>query len=519
MARVWEHPFLNVFRHFKVDEWKRSTKEGDVATVMDNTLKCTVYRIRGSVSASNYIQLPKTSTQSLGLTGRYLYVLFRPLSTKHFIIHLDLSTKDGQVIRVSLSNLFKEFKSTATWLQFPFICEAGMSRKDLAGVAPPGARWTCLQLDLHDILLVYLNLHYSHLKRVRLCSSLLVRSLYTSDLCFDPAVTVTEARQARLPVTPMPREMAFPRHVPQLLSHLVTFSKPKQDKVSPEVQMLGPTASYRAPSAPGPLPEESLSCEHSEVSSVSGPNGHSREPSACTDATDKHAADNGLQVSVRKLAVVATDLEDVAMHESFLPDPVLRLKGVIGFGGHSTKWALWTKDGSAVVYPCHAVIVVLHVDSCEQRFFLGHTDKVSALALDGSNSLLASAQTQTPSMLRLWDFQTGDCLSLFRSPVHTVCSLSFSNSGALLCGVGKDHHGRTMVVVWDMDQVRQGGEAVILTKVHTERVLRLVDCVTEATQDFAGHDDWVQLCRFTPSAHLLFTAAHNEILVWEVTGS
>lgn len=130
-------------------------------SLQDKTLKCTVYRIRGSVSASNYIQLPKTSTQSLGLTGRYLYVLFRPLSTKHFIIHLDVSTEvlssgrggcalgsctpaatsylltailcpplqDGQVIRVSLSNLFKEFKSTATWLQFPFICEAGTTRK------------------------------------------------------------------------------------------------------------------------------------------------------------------------------------------------------------------------------------------------------------------------------------------------------------------------------------------------------------------------------------------------------
>lgn len=135
---VWQHPFLNVFRHFKVHEWKRSTKEGDVAAVMvsgpgtwqqegvalfvwdtsphhprvtlvvlpgsfgntdshlflqDKTLKCTVYRIRGSVSASNYIQLPQTSTQSLGLTGRYLYVLFRPMSTKHFVIHLDLSTE------------------------------------------------------------------------------------------------------------------------------------------------------------------------------------------------------------------------------------------------------------------------------------------------------------------------------------------------------------------------------------------------------------------------------------------
>lgn len=32
--------------------------------------------------------------------------------------------QEGQVIRVSFSNLFKEFKSTATWLQFPFLCGA-----------------------------------------------------------------------------------------------------------------------------------------------------------------------------------------------------------------------------------------------------------------------------------------------------------------------------------------------------------------------------------------------------------
>lgn len=28
------------------------------------------------------------------------------------------------MIRVSFSNMFKEFKSTATWLQFPFLCGA-----------------------------------------------------------------------------------------------------------------------------------------------------------------------------------------------------------------------------------------------------------------------------------------------------------------------------------------------------------------------------------------------------------
>ncbi|XP_023472469.2 WD repeat-containing protein 90 isoform X5 [Equus caballus] len=556
MARAWQHPFLSVFRHFKVDEWKRSAKEGDVATVMDKTLKCTVYRVRGSVSASNYIQLPRTGTQSLGLTGRYLYVLFRPLPPRHFVIHLDVFTEDSQVIRVSFSSLFKEFKSTATWLQFPFICEAGTPRKDAAGVPPTGARWTCLQLDLHDLLLVYLNRRYGHLKSIRLCASLLVRNLYTSDLCFDPAVTAPEARRAKLPVTPMPREMAFPvpkgqswhdryvhirfpsdsskgvstlgqkngslpeaglsalcstgsaalsstaaflGHVPRLLPHSAPFNKPTQVSMSPEVQMHDPAASCRVPSAPRPLPEISMSCERLEVSSVGGPSGRGQEPSAWAEATDKCVNSTNVHVSAHELAVVPVAPEDVAPHEppcreqsgqqaalgknrfqqrSFLPDPILRLKGVIGFGGHSTRWvrrpmrllacALWTKDGAAVVYPCHAVIVMLHVDTRQQRFFLGHTDKVSALALDGSNSLLASAQARAPSMLRLWDFQTGACLSLFRSPVHVVCSLSFSDSGALLCGTGKDRHGRTVVVAWDTAQVGRGGEAVLLTKVHTD---------------------------------------------------
>uniref|UniRef100_A0A2K5P106 WD repeat domain 90 n=1 Tax=Cercocebus atys TaxID=9531 RepID=A0A2K5P106_CERAT len=51
-----------------------------------------------------------------------------------------------------------------------------------------------------------------------------------------------------------------------------------------------------------------------------------------------------------------------------------------------------------------------------------------------------------------------------------------------------------------------------------ECMLRLVDYATGTAQDFAGHNNAVHLCRFTPSARLLFTAACNEILVWEVSG-
>ncbi|KAM7333167.1 hypothetical protein ACRRTK_006487 [Alexandromys fortis] len=406
-SAAWQHPFLNVFKHFRVDEWKRSSKEGDVAVVTDKVLKSAVYRIRGSVSASNYIQLPRTSTQSLGLTGRYLYVLFRPLPTKHFVIHLDVSTEDGQVIRVSFSNLFKEFKSSATWLQFPFVFETKTPRRDLAGVAPPNARWTCLQLDLRDILMFYLSRHYGHLKSIRLCASLLVRNLYTSDVCFDPG------------------------HVSRCLSHPKVFGKPLQSSRSPVVQISSPILPCKVPSAPRLLPDVSLTYKHPEVSSVAASSIPGRHPSSWDETTDAHAVGGGRHVLANKSSGVPMALEDLGSCKLFLPDPVLRLKGVIGFGGHSTQW-------------------------------------VSALALDGNDTLLASAQVQPPSMVRLWDFQTGGCLSLFRSPLHTICSLSFSGSGALLCGVGKDRHGRTVVVAWGTDQVGLGGEVAVLAKVHTD---------------------------------------------------
>ncbi|NXY80532.1 WDR90 protein, partial [Glareola pratincola] len=155
------------------------------------------------------------------LAGRYLYLLFRPMPRKHFVVHLDVATQENQVVRVSFSTLFKEFKATATWLQFPFLCGAAegslcggdAARRDLVGAAPADARWTCLVLDLPSILSLYLSRPFGHLKGVKLCSNLLVKNLCTSDLLFDPGVTFSEARRAHLPcrgVAPMPREMAFP---------------------------------------------------------------------------------------------------------------------------------------------------------------------------------------------------------------------------------------------------------------------------------------------------------------------
>ncbi|KAM6077548.1 WD repeat-containing protein 90 isoform 2-T2 [Theristicus caerulescens] len=527
MAAAWQRPYLNVFKHFRVEEWKRSAREGDVAALTDARLKGTVYRIRGSLPASSYLQLPRTGTQSLGLAGRYLYLLFRPMPRKHFVVHLDIATEENQVVRISFSNLFKEFKSTATWLQFPFVCgaakgsaydrAAGASRRDLAGAAPADVRWTCLVLDLRSILSLYLSRRYSHLKSVKLCSNLLVKNLCTSDLVFDPGVTFSEARQADLArrgVAPMPREMAFPvpkgekwhdlydyirfpsegsklpydsiqkscpgpaaggqvseDPVPQL-PQPVTLTKAVRDRLSLVHQITSPKAvPRRCPVIPKSIPEVHLTAPGPPRAVPAGDQEleESQGPHSAGDAGQSPSvSDGGIHVYAYQRSERASRAVRTGSEERLLPDPILKLRMIIGFGGCSTKWALWTQNNAAVVYPCHAVIVTLQIQTGEQRFFIGHTDKVSALAFNGNSTLLASAQAGALSVVRLWDFPTGSCLSVFKTHVRSLLSLSFSYSGAVLCGVGKDGHGKTMVVVWNAAQVTRGGEVTVLAKAHTD---------------------------------------------------
>ncbi|NWX47799.1 WDR90 protein, partial [Steatornis caripensis] len=150
-----------------------------------------------------------------------------------------------------------------------------------------------------------------------------------------------------------------------------------------------------------------------------------------------------------------------------LPDPILKLRMVIGFGGCSTKWALWTQDNAAVVYPCHAVIVTLQIRTGEQRFFLGHTDKVSALALNGNGTLLASVQAGPLGVLRLWDFPTGSCLSVFKTHVRSLLCLRWVSAWARGC-LCRRIVSLQVVVVWNAAQATRGGEVAVLAKAHTD---------------------------------------------------
>ena len=145
--------------------------------------------------------------------------MLRPLPGKYFVLHIEVVTAEGMVIRLSFSNLFKEFKSTSTWLQFPYLVRGKENRATVSSdqrngsatplPTPEASHWTFLALDLRSILSKYLHSSYANLKNIKLCANLLVKNVFTSDIEYSPLPS-DHPLQKHGYAQPLPREMAFP---------------------------------------------------------------------------------------------------------------------------------------------------------------------------------------------------------------------------------------------------------------------------------------------------------------------
>ena len=130
-------PYVNVFKHYGVEQEKNVLQEGSVQPVMDKIIGKRVFRIVGNVLSANYMRVPPMALQSLQLTGRYLYTQVRTIPERYFIIHLYVVRQDESVLDISITNLFKESKLVGNVLQYP--CE----------LSP---KWTTLCIDLTQIV-------------------------------------------------------------------------------------------------------------------------------------------------------------------------------------------------------------------------------------------------------------------------------------------------------------------------------------------------------------------------------
>ena len=101
----------------------------------------------------------------------------KSIGSKGFTIHLDLLTDKKTPIRYTLSTLYPTFKSTGSVLRIPM---------------QQMTKWTVIALDMPQLLKLHTSNNYSResyglLKGIRLCSSMSVKGVYTSDTPYEPS--------------------------------------------------------------------------------------------------------------------------------------------------------------------------------------------------------------------------------------------------------------------------------------------------------------------------------------------
>ncbi|CAF3845969.1 unnamed protein product [Rotaria magnacalcarata] len=476
---TWQHPYVNIFKHFDIGSTKKCTKQGDVTALMDRDLKSTVFRIRGLVPANNYIQFPaQSSNQTLALTGHLFYALFRPIFDKFFSIHIDILTHEQHLVRISLSNLYREFKVTQTSIQFPYTSPNTTMH------------WTVLCFDLESILLTYMtNQHYHMIKSFQLCGNMMVKNCFSSKYFYDSGLSNQKMKQSSNRA--LPRELSYPVGkdeswhekydfimIPNSSLSIVDENSNDLSSKIGSVQVHSARDSSRTDDTMNQSFTNSIQNtisprdnQNNWQQSITPVDGFPSLPTMPESSTSTNHNNDGIHLFINPQSIPSNNSMnddfnfDLALTTdrsqlSHLPDPILRLRTVIGLGNRisSSTSLLWTQDGNYVLYPSNAIVVQMHVETQQQWFFIGHTDKVSAIAFNGNSSLLATTQTGPSGILRLWKFETRRCICVVRVPgtsnLHAldfgIRNLSDSSSTLVVVGHGEQpQQSRTIVCVYN----------------------------------------------------------------------
>ncbi|KAK9823925.1 hypothetical protein WJX72_006401 [[Myrmecia] bisecta] len=415
-SKVWQHPFVDVFKLCRVEQWPRAdaNKHGDATAELDRSIGKLVLRIGGSVSAANYVQLPKARAHSLGLTGRYLYCQVQFAPAKCFVFHIDVLTADKNTVRISIGNLFKsdDNRRNKSGIQLPY--------------PEPTDKWTVLALDLPEVLAAATSSPYQEVKAIQMCATMSARNFFTSDCVYK--------------LETLPREMAFSHAKPLDSFHFEWLCKEPQDVTPrPEIAAMPNESKSPAKSPTKPLVHVVASTLFAEP------------PSALPNPQDR--LDSALP------AAAAVPEPNILQ-----PDPALELERINGYTGEYTRLMLWAPNSPEVVFAAASTIVVMNVNTGTQRYLFGHTNNVCGLAANAQGTLLASAEEGRLALIRLWDLPSGRCLAILNGHAGGMICLDVSPDGRSLLAVGLDTHAKQQIVLWDISKVPAGQKARVVTK-------------------------------------------------------
>lgn len=468
---IWQHPFVDVFKTF--DVLGAAERKGDVAEELDREIGKRVLRIRGSVSANNFVQLPskKSSTKTLGLTGEYIYLQLKALGMKFFLVHLDFTVAAMGSLRVTLSNIYTDMRATHHSVQCP--CHL------------PNNRWSVVCVQVPIVLAhcaARLPPHAFALKSVQLCASLLVRNIYTSDIRYTP--------------DSMPREMVFsqqskfkdrhswvdlpgafadgdvqstsavdrPSQAASLLEQEAcqptegsTAEAPEGNSVEPPLKLGDVTFAsevFRPPLIPDPL---------LEVSRLVGVSRKNRKVAGLADPIPRRYA-----VFVRRAAGSGEALARSSSGDRFKDSSSLHdlLEAGTAIGGQDVT--------SRMLYATSMNLALVEPQTQAQRCYFGHSRPIELLEASDDGLWVASAQgasggaSGAPPLLRLWRVESSGglrCLSVLSCPsLSAVRGASFDPLAKFLALAGADLQGRQQIMVWDMSRLLAGGNISLCAK-------------------------------------------------------
>lgn len=160
-----------------------------------------------------------------------------------------------------------------------------------------------------------------------------------------------------------------------------------------------------------------------------------------TPALTTHASKSASPPLQRPTIATATLGVDAAMQgPPMVPDPALSLLRINGYSGEFVRCLVWIPGSDEVAYAAASVVVLMRIadvpptslaaagspaagagaaqlkrpppDPGRQRYLLGHTTFVCALAASSNGELVASAQEGKDAVVRLWDVASCTCLAI-----------------------------------------------------------------------------------------------------------
>eukprot|EP00505_MAST-04D_sp_SCG-Rhode-Island_P002813 Stramenopile-MAST_4_protein_2813 len=179
----------------------------------------------------------------------------------------------------------------------------------------------------------------------------------------------------------------------------------------------------------------------------------------------------------------STFTQPLADEENYPPATSLDLEFVHGYSGKTPFQEckadnIFMLTSGEIVYPASATVVMYHKGLHQQRFFHGHDDDVTSLAVHPDGSMCASGQVGRKPPICVWDsgasggqngggdngiYHMGNLMLHERR----VCALDFSGDGQLLASVGGDDYHT--VALWDW----QNGVLLAQARGHNANIYKI----------------------------------------------